>query len=1350
MVSRLPAVTDLLILRRREAGREPAPAGWLNVVQMEIDGFQVGVNAHFAGDHAWCLGRLGAGNSMWRGGDLNVTADGNLTEQLPAALSKAIRAAGTQGLTWTPATDVDVEPEPEIADSEMQDGHIVRRGGRFHRAETGVLVAHHVPRTQARELAALISLRDAALAVLNEETRTDDDTARLASLRARLRDFYGKYVRQFGYLNRVTQRRTGRNDPVTGEELLARIRPPMGGFRVDPHSPLVFALEDYDPEAAVGAPAPILTQRVITRREPPSSADSPADALAICIDAHGHADLAEISRLLGASRRDARAQLGELAFDDPDTARLVPAAEYLSGDVRAKLAAAEAAVMDDARFEVNVAALRQVIPADLTPGEIDARLGAAWIDADVVEQFLRETLEDTWVKVEHPGGQIWSVTGKDWTVLATARWGTKRASAIEIAQRVLEQRRIEVRDRVYSRDGDKYVLNVEETAAAAEKAVELQERFAEWVWQDPDRAKRLARIYNDLFNGIVLRSYDDVRLTLPGLSTVYTLRDHQVAAIARGISEPAVLLAHEVGAGKTLEMVCVAMELRRLGLARKPAVVVPGHMLDQFAGEWMRAYPLARILITRKEDLQGDRRRRLVARVATGDWDAVIMSSSTFERIALSPKAQAAYLQREVDQFEEWLKVAKKGDGRTVKRIQLALRRAQERVKAKLDSVKDPGITFEQTGIDYVFIDEAHRYKNLRTPSAIPDAGIDGSQRATDLDAKLCWLRNRAGDRVVTFATATPVANSITEIHVMQRYLRPDMLEERGLLVFDSWAATFGEVVTEVELAPEGGGSFRLNTRFARFRNVPELLRLFHVLADVKLADDLNLPVPLIADNGDGVREPVIVAIDMPDALNAYVGELCERAEKIRSRSVSPEEDNMLKVTGDGRRAALDMRLVGLRQDEPGKIAAAADRIHGIWAASRDRAYPGPGGQPSPIRGALQLVFCDLGTPREGWNAYRELRDQLAGLGMPTGMIRFIHDAKTDQAKAALFAACRSGNVAVLVGSTEKMGVGTNVQDRAIALHHLDAPWRPADVAQRDGRILRQGNLNPEVRMYRYVVTGSFDGYSWQILARKAGFIGQVMRGRLDVREIEDIGDTALSYAEVKAIATGNPLLMEQAAAQAALAKLQRAERAHHRNQWQLSMTVRDMTARTDSYEREASAAAAALARRTDTRGDLFTMTVAGVTYDKRTEAAEALAAKVADVIDQWTSHRTGSYTERVGELAGFPVKVTTWMGMETVLVSMSLDDVPQSDFTVKRREVRSDGVGLVRRLEHRLSRLEFVADDAASGLARCTSEAVRAAADRDAPFPRSAELAAALAEVERIRVALDALARKTDAAQVA
>ncbi|GAA4102658.1 helicase-related protein [Nonomuraea soli] len=765
-----------------------------------------------------------------------------------------------------------------------------------------------------------------------------------------------------------------------------------------------------------------------------------------------------------------------------------------------------------------------------------------------------------------------------------------------------------------------YVVNPDATAAAQEKGEELGERFSEWVWEDPDRTRELVKRYNWLFNGLVLRNYNGVRPTFPGMASwfVEKIRPHQSAAVARIINEPAVLLGHEVGAGKTAEMVAGIMELRRLGMANKPAMIVPNHMLEQVQREFLQIYPKANVLVATKEDLAAAKRRAFVSRCATGDWDAVIIAHSSFERIPMSKEAIEAYMTRELAELDEQIERARTseresgGKSMTVRRMENARVRAEERIKRKLATVKDPGITFEATGIDYLFVDEAHLFKNLRTPSILPGAAIEGSNRASDLDMKIGYLRERNGTRVATFTTATPIANSVTEAYVMQKYLRPDILEKAHVRSFDNWASTFGKVKIEIEFSPDGSG-FRPKARFG-FVNVQELLRMWHVSADIKTAEDLNLPTPALAERSDGQRAPENIVIPPSPALLDYVADLGRRAERIRTTRVDPSIDNMLKISSEGRAAALDMRLVapGTVPDYATKVDAAADHIFAIWQQHRDTTYPGPDGLPHPRPGALQLVFLDLSTPKpkttfkpvlewtavtdlqigdtvhddmgvraqitdivalgsDGWvsikvtrnrnplvvfyddrvakvvgmeevpakwSAYDELKAQLIARGMPEEKIRYIHDARNDREKGELFAACRSGEIAVLMGSTERMGVGTNVQARAVALHHIDCPWRPADLQQRDGRILRQGNLNPEVRILRYVTERSFDGFMWQGIERKSRFITMVMRGKLDVREMEDVGEQTLSANEVKAVATGNPLLLDLA--EAAATRLER------------------------------------------------------------------------------------------------------------------------------------------------------------------------------------------------------------------
>ncbi|NCD20551.1 MAG: helicase, partial [Actinobacteria bacterium] len=868
------------------------------------------------------------------------------------------------------------------------------------------------------------------------------------------------------------------------------------------------------------------------------------------------------------------------------------------------------------------------------------------------------------------------------------------------------------------------------------------------VWEDPDRAARLAREYNHRFNALVLRDYDPegTRLRLPGLALSFTPRDHQRAAVARMINEPAVGLFHEVGAGKTAEMVIGAMELRRLGMVTKPAVVVPNHMLEQFTREWLQLYPQARILAASSADLRGDARRTFVARAATNDWDAVILTRGAFERIGVRRDTAAEYLDREVAALRAALERMKEaGAGLTVKRLERIVVGQEEAIKKALDGPQEPGVSFEDTGIDYLVVDEMHDFKNLRTVSNIQDANIAGSKRATDLHMKIGYLRATHGERVITGATATPIANSVTEAHVMQRYLRPDLLEDAGVLEFDRWAATFGQLVTEVEMAPTGGGSYRQKTRFAKFGNVPEMLRTWHTFADVKTADDLHLPVPELAVRADGKRLPETVVITPTDALTDYVTELGERAERVHNRQVEPAEDNMLKISTDGRKAALDVRLVDrnavLEVGVPAKVEVAADRIATIWNAHRDDVFVDVAtGAESAPRGAVQLVFCDLGTPGDGWNVYQELRDQLVARGLPRDGVRFIHEAKTDVEKERLFAAARSGHVDVLIGSTQKMGVGTNVQARAVALHHLDCPWRPADIAQREGRIIRQGNQNPEVGIYRYVVEGSFDAYSWQTVERKAKFISQVMRGRLDVREIEDIGDNSLSYAEVKALASGDPLVLERAHAQSELARLERLSRSHTRAQDMLARVVESNTRKVARIDAQLPELRAVAARVTPTKGYAFHAVIDGQSVSTRADAADVLRGwgRTHQVrIGSWRSPSQDLPLGHFATLGGLQVEAIigprpAWDTPSDVL--LRLDDAPGMPPMVVSLADLMGGEscrGLVTRLEHYVASVDKQITRLETQREELVNERGDAQARLGEPFTHTAALHAAQ---ERVR----------------
>jgi N12 class adenine-specific DNA methylase len=1324
------ALTDLLILRRRPDATEPVSEDWVSTRTVQVSGGEARINQHFIEHPERVLGELTVGHGMYGADTLSVIGDLD-AERIAAAIALHGRriAAAAPAVSSEPRVSVDVDVDEQRlveAPKGLWDGHLIARAdGTFAQVKDGLEHPVQTPRTIGAELRALLGLRDQARALLSEEAQTLEDTPRIEELRARLRADYESYYARYGPINRFQSQRTGRSDPETGEEVMRRVEPrAIRALRGDPFAALVMSVENFDDTSQSATPAALLSRRVIAPREPVLGVETAQDALAVCLDTRGRVEIEEIARLLGRSPADARADLGELVYSDHENpGRLIAAAEYLSGNVRVKLEQARVAASARSELAVNVAALERVLPRDLGAEEIEPRLGAAWIGVEDHRAFLAEILEDPSVRVEHPGGMVWAVRANNSSVLARSEWGTSRMAAAEIAKAVLEQRPVQVTDQL---DDDRRVVNPVETAAAQDKAHAIQERFAEWCWQDPDRAQRLLGEYNRRFNSLVLRDYsaEGDRLSLPGLARTFQPRAHQRAAVARILSEPAVGLFHQVGAGKTAEMIIGAAELRRLGLVRKPAVVVPNHMLEQFSREYLQLYPHARVLAASSSDLAGEKRRRFVARAASNDWDAIILTRSAFERIPVTPQTIKRYAEKELAEARAMLANAQAAGGRlTVKRVEKMVLSREQDLARSLDAEKDPGIHFEETGIDYLCVDEAHAYKNLQTVSNIPGAAIEGSKRARDLHLKTEYLRERYGGHVATLATATPIANSITEAHVMQRYLRPDLLADAGVAHFDAWAATFAQTVTEIEMAPTGGGSYRMATRFARFQNVPEMLRMFHVFADVKTSEDLDLPTPQLAVRADGQRGPETVVIPAGPELRAYVKELGERAEQVRARAVAPEEDNMLKITGDGRKAALDMRLAsGHPASGVCKLEVAAGRIAAIWREHHDRPYQDPDtGERSPTTGALQIVFCDLATPSpERWNAYDELRDQLAGLGIPRDRIRFIHEAKSDVEKGRLFAAARNGHIAVLIGSTEKMGVGTNIQARAVALHLLDCPWRPSDIEQRTGRIQRQGNQNPEVQIIRYVVEHSFDAYSWQTVERKARFIAQVMRGRLDLREIEDIGDNALSFAEVKALASGDPLILEHAQASAELTRLQRLERAWQRNHPTLRSTIAAATDRAEVCDRETAAVTQALGRRTDTRGERFAITINTNTIRERKPAGETLA--------RWAAAAQPGRTERLARLGGLEILATVREdyragGRELVL---ELDGLPGDPARASLDHAHANPLTLIRQLEHRVNTLDELADRLRSQRDNALLEAQRARDALARPFKHAEQLSSA------------------------
>lgn len=1390
------AVTDLLILRRRDPATGPGDStGWNRSMPVEVPGRDgpttVTVNEWFLDRPDMVLGELTAAHGLYGADDLVVTFPRNpdpdhdlkLSDRVATSLVDALRSirddARSAGLVWNVHHDRDRPvaidaPIAQAGDINGFEGHIADdRNGGFTVVLDGVPQPLPVPATQHRELRRLLTLRDSAVTLLQAEAASLEDSETLDGLRQQLNQTYDDYLAHHGPINRFSETVTSRTDPETGEPVVQRRTPPvMRIFRTDPHAPLTMALEQFDDASQTAFKADILKRRVVTQRQPRRGADTAEEAVAICLDTHGEIRLDAIADLLGVDQADVATHLAGHIFLDPDTQRWVPAAEYLSGNVRAKLDTATHAAAEQPGLDGNVRALQAALPADLGPGDIAVRLGAVWVPATDVEDFLRDLFRQHSLQVEHAGGSQWSVRGYAGSTLTSSTWGTDRMDGIRIAQSLLTQSPVLVYDTVEDQYGsERRILNPTETYAAQDKAEQLNERFVDWLWSDPDRSLRLCRTYNRLYNSIVLREYDGGHLTLPGLAATWEPKSHQRAAVARMMAEPAVGLFHEVGAGKTAEMVMGCMELRRLGLAAKPAVVVPNHMLEQFSREWLQLYPQAKILAASTQDLAGDKRRRFVARAATGDWDGIILTRGSFARLDVTADTLKDYRDAELALLRDRLEKSQQGSGLGAKRIERQIASVEEKLKAQLDQPRDPGLSFEETGIDYLCIDELHDYKNLSTGSNIPGAAIAGSARALDLHLKLHYLRGRHGDRVVTGATATPIANSMTEAYVMQRYLRPDLLLDAGLQDFDSWAATFGTVETGLEIGPTGRP--RMKSRFAKFVNVPELLRMWHVSGDIKTAEDLDLPVPDMAAGPDGERGPSIVTVPASDYLADYMELLNERADAVKNGAVEPSEDNMLVITSDGRKAALDLRLLSAEQHDlmaertdavvdrlDTKAATAADRIAQIYRATADRTYQTADGEPHPRPGALQLVFCDLGTPAakpastgtpggptRPFTVYDELKTRLVADGVPVDKVRFIHEAGNDAEKARLFQACRDGQVAVLIGSTQKMGVGTNIQDRAVALHHLDCPWRPADIAQRDGRIRRRGNQNREIEIIRYVTEHSFDAVLWGIIARKAKFIGQVMKGRLDVREIDDIGDVALDAAQVAAVVTGDDRLLVKAQLDADVQKYERLERAHQRNQAMLVQSAHDLTARQTEYRGLLAVATDLAARHQDTSGDKFQCIVGNPTSDRPVIRSRVDAQH--DLLRQLRILQSPSGRGTTPSAGAEPPVVITMGQVPFVAVPQLTQEGRCFDLFVQGLQARDDrvrvspghlqghddagGHGLITRLENRAAQLPEIIDSLKRSITRAEQEAEQTQKGIGLPYKHADLLAEKRGELHQL-----------------
>ncbi|MER7759452.1 SNF2-related protein [Streptomyces sp. NPDC097619] len=1256
-------VTDLLLFRRRDPNRSRTGRGddtWLTSTPTNVGGYEIPVNNYFQDNPKNILGRLETERGAFSDHDLTVKGDGNTLPALRAALGRITADAKAAGLEYD-ASSENRRLSLDLAD-DARDGSIARGAdGAFMTVEDGTWVELDVHPSQHQQLGRLLELKDLSnrLLDLEQNTREPGETDAMREARAALALAYDAYVRKHPSPNKPGQRRR-----FSPPEALARrkaeglkevpdewkLDTALALFEDDPDGHMVFGLDRWDADAKAPRKLEILSSRVLQPREIPDRADTPEEAVPIALERDGgRLELPTLARLLGLDQTAAREAVGELAFDDPATGRLEARASYLSGNVRRKLAEAKAAAAEDPKYQANVAALERVVPTDIRAKDIRVKIGAPWVPTDVYEGFLRH-LGLSNGAVSNLGGSRWKVVGTDSGEIATKVWGIPRRSAYDIFDSLLHQRLITVVETQRLPDGtEKKFVNQKATSAARAKAKDMAREFQKWVMSDPQRAVRLGRIYNDKFNSIALRDYDSSPLTLPGIRTGWRMRPHQNAAIRRIVQEPTTLLGHVVGAGKTATMVAGAMELRRTGLAKKPSIVVPNHMLEQFSREAVALYPGAKVLAISRKDLHRKKRRKFIAKIAGGDWDIVVLTHDAFNAMPMTPATQQGYMDKELALLREQIVKLKERDGKspTLKQMETVLANQEAKLAENLEKLKDErGIFFENTGIDYLFVDEAHEYKNLRTISNLPGAAIEGSGQATQLHMALGYLRrhNESG-RVATLATGTPIANSVTEAYVLMRYLAPEILEDAGIEDFDSWAATFGEVVTKLEQAPDGSGDYREKARFAKFFNVPELLVGYRTFADIQTAADLGLPTPTVRAGANG-RRGEVVAIPASAEQRRYVASLADE-DWIK------KPGGVLKAIGAASRAAIDMRLQGGSGHEGGKLDAAAQQIAKIYVEHKDTVYPVSRNNltPQELPGALQLVFLDDGTPgstgQNPFNSYEAMRDLLVEQGVPREKVRFIHEAKDDKAKAKLFEEARSGKIAVLIGSTAKMGTGTNVQDRAVALHHVSYPWRPADMEQRDGRIERQGNLHganipaapggpaEDVRILYYITEGTFDEFRLGILEGKAVFINQLARRDFKAREMEDIGDIAVSMGTFRAIASGNPAIAERAQAQSELVELQRLSADWYEQQQDRRQRIDYLTGRIAGLEAALPGMRDALTRRRDISGDGFEAVLDGVDYRSRPEAAQALGERMAALAKD-TRRREGS--TRLGEIGGVGV----------------------------------------------------------------------------------------------------------------
>ena len=1212
---------DILFLQKREGVLANPEADWLHVGQT-ADG--IPMNRYFIDHPEMICGKMEMVSGPYGPRPTcQPDTDTSLEEQLRTAMGRLQAvlpelAPLAMGDEESAASAKAIPADPAVRNY----SYCVRDGKIYFRRDS--LMWEQTPNAMARQriqgMAELLSsTRELIQAQVND--LPEDEIARLQrQLSRQYDDYVSKYGRLYSRANNAA-------------------------FREDSGYSLLRSLERVDEEGNFAGKADMFTKRTIRPTRVIDHVDTAAEALVVSLAEHGGIDLAYMQQLSGKTQEELVKELSGLMFCVPGMGTAEEpvyqtAEEYLSGNVRQKLEQARQAAALDPAYQTNANALAAVQPKELTASEISVHLGTTWIPADDVRQFVLELMQPNAWAAQHiqvhyePVTARWSVTGgrmDSVNVRATATYGTKRRSFYDLVQSSLNMQPARVDDYVEEPDGKKRAVpNVKETRLAQDKQKQIEAAFRDWIFKDPDRRRRLAAYYNEHYNNLRPREYDGSFLTFPGMNPEITLRPHQRNAVARILFGGNTLVAHAVGAGKTIVMGAAAMEKKRLGLCSKTMIVVPNHLTEQIGSELLTLYPNANILVAAKRDFEKDRRKLFCSRIATGNYDIVILGHSQFTRLPLSDERQQQFLRDEIEQFTEVINAAKKertGQELSVKQLERAKKSLEARLEKLMDAPKDDAVTFEELGVDSLMVDEAHQFKNLAVQTKMQNvSGITTteSRKATDLLMKCQYLDEITGGKGVVFCTGTPISNSAAELYTMMRYIQADTLREHGLYAFDAWAANFGETVSAMELAPEGTG-YRMKTRFARFNNLPELISMWKLAADVQTADMLKLEVPELEGG-----KPTVIMCPPTELQKQTIQALGERAEAVRAGSVDPHMDNMLKITTDGRKLALDQRLLNpALPDDPGsKANACADKVYEIWAQTREQR-------------SAQLIFSDLATPGTGaWDVYDDIRDKLIARGVPKEEIAYIHDANTDAKKAALFARVRTGKVRVLLGSTQKMGAGTNVQTKLIALHHLDVPWRPSDIEQREGRILRQGNENKRVQIFRYATEGSFDAYSWQLIENKQRYISQIMTSKTPARSCEALDEATLTYAEVKALCAGNPLIKEKMDLDNEVARLSTLRSAHNAQIYELQdlvsigypAAIRRIGQELDALRQDAALFQSSL-RKDDKGNEMFSAVIQGVTYTKRADADAAL-------LDACKAAAAGAGEKKIGRYCGFDICV--------------------------------------------------------------------------------------------------------------